>query len=94
MLCVPPQQSAGQGFISKWKENHRFPVSSYRSKNSSITAADNENNSVESETHLYETTITENYSQETEIVTDSGTDEISTISDTEVDYATTNPSVL
>lgn len=38
MLCVPPQQSTTQSFVSKWKENTRFPVSSYRSKNSTITA--------------------------------------------------------
>lgn len=75
MLCVPPQQSAGQSFVSKWKDNQRFPVSSYRSKNSTIVANENveqetnESNSIESETARDaedETTVTENYAVQEE----------------------------
>lgn len=75
MLCVPPQSSAGQSFVSKWKDNPRFPVS-YRSKNSTIQAegSDDENTNdinsgIENETIRVEeddTTVTEAYQSVTQ----------------------------
>lgn len=56
MLCVPPQSSTTQSFVSKWKENTRFPVSSYRSKNSTITAEERVDTDVDNNNTVNEIT--------------------------------------
>lgn len=90
MLCVPPQNTQSQSFVSKWKENTRFPSSQYRSKNSTITAEErvdtednneikeNEEKTIESETArgngVEETTIAENYAMQDEVEEEEATE--------------------
>jgi len=89
MLCVPPQTPTNQGFLTKWKDTAEYPLTSYRSKNSTIIANEIINpldsNLVENETEQYETTVSDTNQYQT-----GGTDSpVEELLDTDFIMATT-----